>query len=126
MLSQKNRLRTDKDIKKVLKQGRRIKTPFLRIHTLKNNLENSRFAVVVSTKTAKRATVRNVIKRRIRESLKKHMDLIAKGFDVVIFARSESVIYKRPKEKNKKTPPETARKFDEFDKDISQFIQIML
>ena len=54
-----------------------------------NNATVSRFAVVVSTRVDKRATVRNRIKRLVRESIHHLLPIIAVGWDVIVFARQD-------------------------------------
>lgn len=54
----------------------------------KNNVSVSRFAVIVSNKIDKRATVRNRIKRIVRESLRHLTSRIAPATDCVVLVRS--------------------------------------
>lgn len=60
----------------------------VQIVSLKNNLEVARFAFIVPTKVDKRATVRNRIKRLLREQVRKFMPQLPIGRDVVIIART--------------------------------------
>ncbi len=122
MLPKQNRLRAERDIKKVFKKGRRVITPLFRYQVLKTNAEETRFAVVVSTKVAKRATVRNLIKRRVRESLREILETVPKGFDVVIQARSASTTYTKPKEEGQKTPPERAASYKDVMENMKELI----
>lgn len=122
MLPKQYRLRADKDIKLVFKKGRRIETPLLRFQALHTGAEQTRFAVVVSTKIGKRATTRNLIKRRTREILRKNVERIKPGFDVVAQARSASVTYATEKIKGKKTPHEYAASYEALEASINQFI----
>lgn len=54
----------------------------------KNNLSVSRFAFIVSTKIDKRATVRNRIKRLLRESVRLLLPNVPHGFDVIFIAKT--------------------------------------
>lgn len=57
------------------------------IKSLKNELDISRFAFVVSTKVDKRATKRNLVKRRLREIIRLRLKKIRPGYDVLIIAK---------------------------------------
>ncbi|MAG12131.1 MAG: ribonuclease P protein component [Parcubacteria group bacterium] len=122
MLPKANRLRAEKDIKKVFKKGRRMMTPLFRFQILQTNAEQTRFAVVVSTKVAKRATVRNLIKRRVRESLREILETVPKGYDVVIQARTASITYTKAKVEGQKTPPERAASYKDVMENMKQLI----
>jgi ribonuclease P protein component len=64
--------------------GRAVYSPILMIKFLANNSEISRFGIIVSNKVSKKATLRNLIKRKIREILRLAQKKIKKGFDVVV------------------------------------------
>lgn len=87
MLKKKYRLRKTKDFERVYKKGKGAKVGFLAIKFTENNLENSRFGIIVSRKVANKATRRNKIKRRIREAIRKHLEEIKPGYDIIIFAQ---------------------------------------
>lgn len=53
---------------------------------VKNNLTEKRFAFIVSRKISKKATLRNKIKRRLREMVKLKLETIEEGIDVVLIA----------------------------------------
>lgn len=54
---------------------------------MNNNLARTRFAFVVGTKVTKKATERNLIKRRMREVVRKIVVDIEPGFDVALVAK---------------------------------------
>jgi len=56
-----------------------------------NGLPHSRFGVVVGLKVHKKAVKRNLIRRRIREILRKHLAEIAPGKDVMIMVNSKAL-----------------------------------
>jgi len=89
MLPTKNRLKKKKDFEKVLKEGKKVKWDGLVLKYYSNLLKESRFGIIVSKKVSKKAVVRNKIKRRIREILKKELKKIKKGQDIVFFVYPE-------------------------------------
>jgi len=84
MLSSPHRLAKDRDIKRVLVRGRSFFSPLFRVRLIANGLEPSRFAIVISSKVSKRATVRNLIKRRLTEIIRLNLAAIKPGYDVMI------------------------------------------
>ena len=70
MLPQKNRLKK-KEIKKILKEGKKIHSQSFLLFFLKNDLKYSRFSVIVPLKFSKKAVERNKIKRKFREVLRR-------------------------------------------------------
>ncbi len=83
MLPLKNRLKKKTDLERVFKEGKGIREDFLLLKFTKNNLETSRFGFVVGQKVAKKAVLRNKIKRRLREAVRKKLSEIRVGFDGV-------------------------------------------
>ena len=87
MLPKKNRLTHRKDFDNTFKDGKGAFSDTLGIKFIKNNLENSRFGIVVSNKISKKAVTRNKIKRQIREAIHKNITEIKKGLDIMIICR---------------------------------------
>ena len=56
-----------------------------------NGLPHSRFGVVVGLKVHKKAVRRNLIKRRLREIIRKHLDEVLPGRDVMIMVNSKAL-----------------------------------
>lgn len=56
-----------------------------------NNLEVSRFGIVVSKKIDKRAVVRNRLKRLFRDALSDLMKSIVPGHDILIIVKKEAL-----------------------------------
>lgn len=86
MLPQTNRLQKKKDIDQVFKEGKGLKEDFLVLKTNKNGFKKSRFGFIVSQKVSNKATLRNKIKRRLRELVQKRMNLIKPGTDNILVA----------------------------------------
>ena len=86
MLPKINRLKKTKDIERVFREGRGFGEGFLFLKLAKNDLNAVRFAFIVGKKISNRASVRNKIKRIMRDAVQKRIDNIKYGFDAVIIA----------------------------------------
>ena len=86
MFKKDERLSKQKDINRVFAQGKKVFSRSLILFFLKNDLKTRRATVIVSSKVSKKATERNLYKRRIREVVK---NLESIGFDMVIVALKE-------------------------------------
>lgn len=88
MLTKENRLRKKKDFEIIFKNGKTFKEGFLILKIIKTNLEKNRFGFIISQKVSKKATVRNRIKRKLREvvrlNIKEGSDDKEKGVDVAL------------------------------------------
>jgi len=88
MLTKTNRLRKEKDFEGLFKKGKSFKNGFLILKIVQNNLKESRFAFIVSQKVSKKAVLRNKVKRRLRDIVRKNMKEIKKGVDVALITLS--------------------------------------
>ena len=84
------RLKKRGEFLKVQQTGKKLHTRNLLIVMNKNDLGRNRLGVVVSRKVDKRATVRNKIKRRLREIFRLNLKHFSKHFDIVIIARKNA------------------------------------
>lgn len=84
MLPPINRLKKKKDFDKIFQKGKGHKENFLYLKTINNNLKISRFGFITSKKFSSKATMRNKIKRRLREIIRVKLPYIKKGMDGVI------------------------------------------
>lgn len=84
MLQKQNRLTKKKDYDNVIKNGRIFNTPLFRLRTIKNNLGLTRVGIITSLKISKKSTVRNRLRRQVREVFRLNIDKIHPGYDVVI------------------------------------------
>lgn len=87
MLPKKNRLKKKKEIKRVFQEGKRYKEDFLVLKLTRNNFDVSRFVFIISQKVAKKAVLRNKIKRRLGESVRNKLFEIKIGFDAAIIVQ---------------------------------------
>lgn len=77
-------------IEKVLKKGKNINSRGISLKYLSFSSQASAFAVVVSTKTVRKAVLRNKLKRRGRAVVVKLLPIIKEGFLVLLFFKKES------------------------------------
>lgn len=112
MLPRQLRLTRPKDVQKVYRQGASAATRLLFVRCLPNRLKQPRLTVVVSKKIAKRAVMRNRLKRLIRQSIQELMvenklPMIASTDCVVTVHRDPELPYTFERMK-----PEVQRCFD--------------
>ncbi len=86
MLPKENRLSKKNDFDAVFKDGKGVRTAIISVKSIKNSLSHNRFGFVVSKKISTKATVRNKVKRRLRDIVSKVTLLAGVGQDVVIVA----------------------------------------
>src|SRR3989344_862732 len=86
MLPKTNRLRKEKDFGKLFKKGKSFKEGFLILKIVKNDLKESRFGFIVSQKVSKKAVLRNKVKRRLRDIVRRNIKNIEKGIDAALIA----------------------------------------
>jgi ribonuclease P protein component len=84
MLAGANRLRRTRDIERVRARGRSVGNRVLRVQATPNGLKRSRATVVVSSRTAKRAVVRNRIKRQVRSIVRPLLTRMTPPRDLVV------------------------------------------
>ena len=68
-------------------KGKHAATPTLVLYARPNGLAKNRLGLTVGTKVGK-ATVRNRVRRRLRESYRLREDTVKTGYDLVFVARS--------------------------------------
>ena len=86
MLPKANRLKKKKDFERVFKQGKSFGESCLLLRLVKNNLKANRFGFAVGLRVSKKASLRNKLKRRLREIIRVKLPKIKTGFDVVLIA----------------------------------------
>lgn len=90
MLAKSQRLHTDKDYARLFAKGRAFHAKGVTMKAMKSKVPVTKVGFVVSTKVAKKANVRNLIKRRMREVVRKHYKDMEQGIDIAFMARPES------------------------------------
>jgi ribonuclease P protein component len=87
MLGAANRLRDRADFNTVRERGRRWRGDLLILNAMQRAPEGpSRFGFVVSRRVGK-AVVRNRVKRRLRTVIRRHLDELVRGYDIILIAR---------------------------------------
>jgi len=86
MLHKDGRISRGKEYKCIYTNGRRIPGQYIIVFTHKNQLPYNRFGIVTSKKVGN-AVIRNRAKRQIREVIRKNLNNLRPGYDVVIVAR---------------------------------------
>lgn len=91
MLEKKYRVTSEKDYAKLFAKGRPFHGRGVGMKAMLSKLSVPRVGFVVSTKVAKKAVVRNQVKRRMREIVRKVIGRMQPGVDVVFMAKKESI-----------------------------------
>lgn|SRR3989344_3998479 len=91
MLSAKYRVRQQRDFDNVYKRGRAVSGPLFNLRFAPNRQTHSRLAFVISKKTEKLATRRNLAKRRLRSMFKEALNNIKPGVDIVVLIKRNAV-----------------------------------
>ena len=86
MLPRHLRLRRSEDFVAARQRGRRWQDRLLVLNVLPDGLSHNRFGFVISRQVGK-ATVRNLLKRRLRATTRFWLPHLMTGYDIVIIAR---------------------------------------
>lgn len=89
MLPRVNRLTKEQDFKRLALKGRFFFNRLFNIKVMSAQGSASRFGVVISAKVSKKATARNLMKRRITEYIRLHLSQIKSGIDAMIIVKKE-------------------------------------
>lgn len=87
MLAKISRLTADKDYAKLFKRGGGANGPAFSVRYLSNGLGRTRLGFVVGLKVSKKAVVRNLLKRRMREVIRPLLPSVAVGADIAVIAK---------------------------------------
>lgn len=91
MLDSKNRLKKDKDFKKVFSSPKKNTVGRLSFRALKGRSSATRFGFVISNKIDKRSTRRNALKRRLRAIARNLLAKDLPNYDIIVIVRSPYV-----------------------------------
>ena len=104
MLSKEQRLTKKKDFDLVLTTGQASYNQTIGVKVQDNQLNHSRFGILVSNKVSKKAVDRNKIKRQIREVIQSQFNRIKPGKDCVVIT----------------LPPVLGKRYSEIEKALSK------
>lgn len=88
MLPKKFRLTLNNDIETVWVNGKLFLTKLFNFKIKKNNLEQNRFCIIISSKVDKRAVIKNRIKRQISEIIRLNINNTKTGYDISILVKN--------------------------------------
>lgn len=91
MLAKQYRLQKDRDFKSVFKKGKTLSGKLLFLKVKKNDLQVSRFGLIIGKKISNKAVIRNRLKRQLREIIKNNLFNIKPDFDIVIITKPEII-----------------------------------
>lgn len=91
MLPFKNRIKKEKDFRKVFDAGKFVSLNLASMKFIPNNLEETRFGFIVSKKVSKKAVTRNRLKRIFREQARLSLKKIKPGLDIVVIVKSSEI-----------------------------------
>ena len=84
MLPRRNRVVPRGELVAVVRRGALVRGGGVTLRILATRRQESRFAFVVSTKVAKKATVRNRLRRQMQEQVRRLLPRLPSGYDVVV------------------------------------------
>ncbi|MFA5127080.1 MAG: ribonuclease P protein component [Patescibacteria group bacterium] len=91
MLAKAYRLQKDTEIKRLIHSGKTFFLPQMTIKYLFQANSGIKIGFVVSNKIDKRATVRNQLKRRLREAVRKLLPDLKSGYSLLIIAKKSAL-----------------------------------
>jgi ribonuclease P protein component len=91
MLPKQHRLLRSRDFARVRRRGRSASGPLFAVYVLPVRSSDIRVGFSVSKKVGK-AVVRNRVKRRLREAVRRELPSLRTGMDVVVIARPAAAV----------------------------------
>ncbi|PSO44833.1 MAG: ribonuclease P protein component [Parcubacteria group bacterium SW_4_49_11] len=89
MLASHRRLRRPVEIQDVFRTGEAFFSPYCKVVARNSpDREESRFAVIVGKKAAKKAVTRNRIKRRLRAAIRESIPSLAHSSDIIVIGNA--------------------------------------
>ncbi|MBN2884463.1 ribonuclease P protein component [Patescibacteria group bacterium] len=98
MIPSAHKISLDRDFEKIFKTGRSIYGRFLGFKILKNNLDYSRFSIILGKKIKKSAVARHLLKRKIFNIISKERIKLPFSIDCVIIVLPSAKECPKPEE----------------------------
>ena len=95
MVARSYRLFKKSDFDRLFARGLRYRTPLLSLVVSRGTNPLLRFAVIISVKTAKRASERNLLRRRLTEYVRHLLPQLHKGYDCAFIVHPKAVTARR-------------------------------
>ncbi|QQG44884.1 MAG: ribonuclease P protein component [Candidatus Sungiibacteriota bacterium] len=83
-------VKNPKDFHALLRRGQKTESPFFRVVVNRTSLSNSRFVFVAPKSVDRRSTKRNVLRRRLREWVRRNPNVFIHPSDFLIFIKKEA------------------------------------
>ena len=90
-------MRKKEEFSRLFRYGKRMETPFFTLFIKQNSAGLLRLGVVISKSIDKRAVVRNTLRRRIKEWVRKLTPPPIQAKDIIFLLKKEAVLAPREK-----------------------------
>lgn len=87
MAARAYRISKGADFERLFSRGNRVHLPTLSLLFARHEGSGTRYAVIVGVAVTKRATARNLLRRRLSEYLRRILPTIASGYDCAFIVR---------------------------------------
>ena len=91
MLLRTHKLTRRRDIEKLAKTGKGLRSVFFIFKILPNKLEKNRWVIIVSTKVSKKAVIRNRLRRQVREIIRLNFLDDKMGLDIMVIVKNNAI-----------------------------------
>lgn len=91
LLLRMHRLKSESDFARLAKSRKTGYAKSIGVKVRENKLPYSRFGIVVGLKISKKAVERNLLKRRVKDILKKHLEKIEEGYDIMVLIQKSAL-----------------------------------
>lgn len=86
-----HRLKSESDFARLAKSRKTGYAKSIGVKVRENKLPYSRFGIVVGLKISKKAVDRNLIKRRMRDIMKRHLEEVKIGYDIMVLVQKSAL-----------------------------------
>jgi ribonuclease P protein component len=90
MLKRSQRITDNKDFQRIYRRGRYFTSAFFNLNYAPSLFDQTRIGLVVSKKVTKKATERNLLKRRLREICRGFYPELRTGLDIIVSVKPQT------------------------------------